>query len=99
MFISETYKFQLCESTNSPSPFQIYRNREVAVSTSFDLLRSRLSNIIFTKHDLGISVCLSNLVYPKSGIWFLGVMDMCTRSEKHEHEDVLDFSKVKVKSY
>ena len=31
--------------------------------------------------------------------WFLGVMDMSTRFENHENEDICDLGNVKIKSY
>ena len=58
-----------------------------------------MSKAIFPQKDLGSSwILLSNLVGPKSGTMFSGVMDFSTWSENHEHEDYSDAWQVKAKS-
>ena len=45
-------------------------------------------------------ITLNSLVSPKSGIMVSGgVMDNFTSSKNHKNEDILDFGKVKDKSY
>ena len=70
------------------------------VSNLFDFWDSEIPKNNICLNWCGIAFILwSNYAQPKFKIIGLGVMDMSTRSEYHEKEEILDFWKVEVESY